>query len=107
MKGSSFIKPRHLAAALVASVAFMPFAAFAENTATVGGIVFANTRLVAVGRIPANQRDTFGEIFGSGSGMSIDPTGRRSGLQRLALAASRSRLQCRGNYGPPSASQHH
>src|SRR3954454_1788956 len=27
--------------------------------------------LVGVGRIPANQRDKFGETFGSGSGMAI------------------------------------
>jgi hypothetical protein len=47
--------------------------ALADNTATVGGLV--NKGLVGVGRIPAAQRDKFGETFGSGSGMSIDASG--------------------------------
>jgi hypothetical protein len=47
--------------------------ALAESTATVGGLV--NKGLVGVGRIPAAQRDKFGETFGSGSGMSIDTAG--------------------------------
>jgi hypothetical protein len=35
---------------------------------------------VGVGRIPANQRDTFGETFGSGSGMAVDTSSwRRDG----------------------------
>ena len=40
---------------------------------TVGGLV--NKGLVGVGRIPAGQRDKFGETFGSGSGMAIDTSG--------------------------------
>ncbi|KQV27679.1 hypothetical protein ASC97_04705 [Rhizobium sp. Root1203] len=74
MRVSSIAKPRHLAAVLVACVALMPLAALADSTVAAGGIAFANKGLVAVGRIPANQRDTFGETFGSGSGMSIDPS---------------------------------
>lgn len=60
------------AAVLAASVA-VPAAAFAENSAAVGGTTFVNKGLVGIGRIPANQRDKFGETFGSGSGMAIDP----------------------------------
>ncbi|CAN7480094.1 esterase-like activity of phytase family protein [Mesorhizobium sp. LjRoot246] len=36
---------------------------------------FVNKGLVGVGRIPAAQRDKFGETFGSGSGMAIDTSG--------------------------------
>ncbi|MBB2818570.1 UNVERIFIED_ORG: hypothetical protein GGD59_001810 [Rhizobium esperanzae] len=62
-----------LFAAVLATSAAIPAIASAENSATVGGITFANKGLVGVGRIPANQRDKFGETFGSGSGMAIDP----------------------------------
>src|SRR5262249_18632474 len=41
---------------------------------TVDGQTFVNKGLVAVGRIPANQRDKFGETFGSSSGMAIVPS---------------------------------
>ncbi len=61
------------AAGLAAALATMPVAALAENAGTVGGTTFVNKGLVGVGRIPSNQRDKFGETFGSGSGMSIDP----------------------------------
>lgn len=47
----------------------------ADSTATVGGISFVNKGLVGVGRIPASQKDKFGETFGSGSGMAIDTAG--------------------------------
>jgi hypothetical protein len=46
--------------------------AAAETRATLGAVTYINHGLVAVGRIPANQRDSFGETFGSGSGMAID-----------------------------------
>ncbi|RUU54803.1 hypothetical protein EOD04_32600, partial [Mesorhizobium sp. M2C.T.Ca.TU.009.01.2.1] len=36
------------------------------------GVAYVNKGLVGVGRIPASQKDKFGETFGSGSGMSID-----------------------------------
>ncbi len=61
-----------LGAALVAFSMLTPAAAFADTTATVGGLTFISKGLVGVGRIPSNQRDKFGETFGSGSGMSID-----------------------------------
>lgn len=63
---------RLLAVVLAASAA-IPAVAMAENSATAGGITFINKGLVGIGRIPANQRDKFGETFGSGSGMAIDP----------------------------------
>lgn len=50
-------------------------AALANSTATVGGTSFVNKGLVGVGRIPASQKDKFGETFGSGSGMAIDTAG--------------------------------
>ncbi|MEK1854148.1 MAG: esterase-like activity of phytase family protein [Phyllobacterium sp.] len=59
--------------AVLTASATIPVAALAESTVTVGGATFVNKGLVGVGRIPANQRDKFGETFGSGSGMSIDP----------------------------------
>lgn len=40
---------------------------------SVRGKDFVNKGLVAVGRLPADLRDKFGETFGSGSGMAIDP----------------------------------
>ncbi|MBX5221368.1 esterase-like activity of phytase family protein [Rhizobium sp. NLR8a] len=57
-----------LFAAVFAASAAIPALARSENSAT-----FVNKGLVGVGRIPANQRDKFGETFGSGSGMAIDP----------------------------------
>ncbi|TIT60710.1 MAG: hypothetical protein E5W60_18155, partial [Mesorhizobium sp.] len=36
------------------------------------GVAYVNKGLVGVGRIPASQKDKFGETFGSGSGMAID-----------------------------------
>jgi hypothetical protein len=45
---------------------------FADSSVTVDGTTFVNKGRVGIGRIPANQRDKFGETFGSGSGMSVD-----------------------------------
>ncbi|MDE1993661.1 MAG: esterase-like activity of phytase family protein, partial [Rhizobiaceae bacterium] len=61
-----------LSAALATFVFAAPVAAFADNSVTVGGVTLVNKGRVAIGRIPANQRDKFGETFGSGSGMSVD-----------------------------------
>ncbi|MGG6893489.1 esterase-like activity of phytase family protein [Rhizobium sp. BR 315] len=61
-----------LSAALATFVFTAPVAAFADTSVTVQGVTLVNKGRVAVGRIPANQRDKFGETFGSGSGMSID-----------------------------------
>jgi hypothetical protein len=66
---------RPLGTALVAFATLAPAAALADTSAAVGGVTFVNKGLVGVGRIPASQRDKFGETFGSGSGMSIDPAG--------------------------------
>lgn len=48
--------------------------AVAETTVTVGGTTLVSKGLVGVGRIPASQKDKFGETFGSGSGMAMDRT---------------------------------
>lgn len=48
--------------------------AFAEGTATANGVTIVNHGLVAIGRIPASQKDKLGETFGSGSGMAMDLT---------------------------------
>jgi hypothetical protein len=66
---------RPLFAALAAASMLVPGAVLADTTATVGGVTYTNKGLVGVGRIPANQRDKFGETFGSGSGMAIDQAG--------------------------------
>lgn len=65
---------RRLAAALAASIFMFPAVVMAETTAAANGVSYASKGLVAVGRIPASQRDKFGETFGSGSGMAIDAT---------------------------------
>ncbi|HEY0122817.1 MAG TPA: hypothetical protein VGC14_13860, partial [Rhizobium sp.] len=61
-----------LSAALATFIFAVPVAALADSSVAIGGVTLVNKGLVAVGRIPANQRDKFGETFGSGSGMSID-----------------------------------
>ncbi|TPM38698.1 esterase-like activity of phytase family protein [Mesorhizobium sp. B2-3-4] len=47
----------------------------ALTPALADGVAYINKGLVGVGRIPADQRDKFGETFGSGSGMAIDTSG--------------------------------
>ncbi|NTF41960.1 esterase-like activity of phytase family protein [Agrobacterium rhizogenes] len=61
-----------LSAALATFVFAAPVAALADTAVAVQGVTLVNKGRVAIGRIPANQRDKFGETFGSGSGMSID-----------------------------------
>ncbi len=39
----------------------------------VGGVTLSNRGLVAMGQLPANQRDKLGETFGSSSGMALVP----------------------------------
>jgi hypothetical protein len=46
----------------------------APVTVTIGGTDYTAQGLVGVGRIPAAQRDKFGETFGSVSGLYADPT---------------------------------
>src|SRR5262249_33534076 len=43
------------------------------ETVTIGDLTFVNQALVGVGRLPANLRDKFGETFGSGSTIAVDP----------------------------------
>jgi hypothetical protein len=58
---------------LAAGVVFCSMSGvLAENSVTADGVTIVNHGLVAVGRIPANQKDRFGETFGSGSGMAMD-----------------------------------
>ncbi|MGG7518185.1 esterase-like activity of phytase family protein [Allorhizobium undicola] len=61
---------------LLAATSLMASFCFAQTQTTVSqsGLTLVNKGLVAVGRIPANEKDKFGETFGSGSGMAIDPT---------------------------------
>jgi hypothetical protein len=58
--------------ALLGALAPSPAGAV-DPSLTVGGRTFVNQGLVAVGRLPANLHDKFGETFGSSSGMAIDP----------------------------------
>src|SRR5260370_39522448 len=43
------------------------------ETVTIGDPTFVNQALVGVGRLPANLRDKFGEPFGAGSAIAVDP----------------------------------
>ena len=61
-----------LAALLAASLVPAPVTLGAD-TVTIGDLVFVNKALVGVGRLPSDLRDKFGETFGSGSGIAIDP----------------------------------
>lgn len=63
------------AAILAAGVALSCVSgAWAEGSVTANGVTIVNHGLVAIGRIPASQKDKFGETFGSGSGMALDLT---------------------------------
>ena len=51
----------------------------AERNLAVGDATFVSRGLVGVGRIPAATRDSFGETFGSGSGMAfVQPSWHRT-----------------------------
>jgi len=43
------------------------------ETVIIGNLTFVNQALVGVGRLPADLRDKFGETFGSGSAIAVDP----------------------------------
>ena len=60
-----------MAAAALLSLAAHPV--LAESSVTLGGVTLVNHGLVGVGRLDAALRDKYGETFGSGSGMAIDP----------------------------------
>jgi hypothetical protein len=73
-KPSSRCLPSRIGLAMLLSVTLIPAEhAAADSTITVGGMTFVNKGLVAVGRLPADLRDKFGETFGSGSGLAADP----------------------------------
>src|SRR6516165_6029670 len=44
-----------------------------RRTVIIGDLTFVNQALVGVGRLPADLRDKFGETFGSGSAIAVDP----------------------------------
>ena len=60
-------------AALIADTLAPAPPVFAAETVTIGNLVFVNKALVGVGRLPSDLRDKFGETFGSGSGIAVDP----------------------------------
>ena len=61
-----------IAIALIAWLARAP-AACGGETVVIGDLTFVNQALVGVGRLPADLRDKFGETFGSGSAIAVDP----------------------------------
>lgn len=69
---SSFIRRASPGAWLVSLAAVLP-AAEAPRGAVLGGQLFVNHGLVGVGRMPAAQRDRFGETFGSFSAFAFQP----------------------------------
>ncbi|MBN9257252.1 MULTISPECIES: esterase-like activity of phytase family protein [unclassified Mesorhizobium] len=73
MNHPSPFRSRLAAVALTVSAIALTGPALAEGQTA--GVGFINKGLVGVGRIPASQRDKFGETFGSGSGMAIDTAG--------------------------------
>lgn len=60
------------AAGLAAMCAIGAPSLAADRAVTLGETTFVAKGLVAAGRMPANLRDSFGETFGSGSGMAVD-----------------------------------
>src|SRR6266550_2144430 len=61
-----------VALALIAWLAPPPATRGAE-TVIIGDLTFVNKALVGVGRLPSDLRDKFGETFGSGSAIAVDP----------------------------------
>src|SRR5262244_1780729 len=61
-----------IALALIAWLAPGPATRGAE-TVILGDLTFVNKALVGVGRLPSDLRDKFGETFGSGSAIAVDP----------------------------------
>jgi hypothetical protein len=68
-----FCSLRLIALAVVLPVLAPASATLAAETVTIGNLVFVNKALVGVGRLPSGLRDKFGETFGSGSGIAVDP----------------------------------
>lgn len=61
---------QRIAFGVLVAVGFAPIAG--AQTVAIGGATLVNKGLVGVGRIPAAQRDKFGETFGSLSGLALD-----------------------------------
>jgi hypothetical protein len=61
-----------IALALIAWLAPGPATRGAE-TVIIGDLTFVTKALVGVGRLPSDLRDKFGETFGSGSAIAVDP----------------------------------
>jgi hypothetical protein len=70
-----FFRPlRRVAVAVLLTAALVPAqTARADDSVTLGNLTFVNKGLVGAGRIPADLRDKFGETFGSGSSLAVDP----------------------------------
>lgn len=64
---------RVIALAALLAVFAPASATLPAETVTIGDLVFVNKALVGVGRLPSALRDKFGETFGSGSGIAVDP----------------------------------
>ena len=62
-----------LAAIMAVGIGLVPRQSAAQTSITAGGATVVSLGLVGVGRMPSNLRDKFGETFGSGSGMWMDP----------------------------------
>ena len=61
----------------------------AAQTVTLGGTTISHKGLIGVGRIPAAERDTFGETFGSLSGLALDlRTWRRAAWAKISSTRS-------------------
>ncbi len=65
--------PRNIVLAVLLALLSPAPVTLAAETVTIGDLVFVNKALVGVGRLPADLRDKFGETFGSGSGIAVDP----------------------------------
>jgi hypothetical protein len=70
-----FFRPlRNVVVAALLIAALVPAqTARADDSVTLGNLTFVNKGLVGAGRIPADLRDKFGETFGSGSSLAVDP----------------------------------
>ena len=73
-----------------------PAARCPGQSVTLGGVAFTAKGLVGVGRIPAAQRDTTGETFGSLSGLALDRATWRRSADGAAYAGTLHSLSDRG-----------
>ena len=64
----------------------------AAQTVTLGGTTISHKGLIGVGRIPAAERDTFGETFGSLSGLALDLRANRRSVFWGLMEPAKQRL---------------